>query len=388
VRTSRIAATLLTAGALLAAAACGTNKNSTASPTTSAPAPASAASTSASTPAGASSPAAPAGSAPACGTGSLAAQGSTFQANMETQWSKDFGTLCSGAQINYQATGSGAGITAIGNGTADFAGSDVTMAAADQTKANAACGSTAITVPITVGGVAMVYNLKGVTNLNLSTPTIAGIFDGKITKWNDPAIAADNSGTTLPSTPISVFYRNDSSGTTSVFTSFLQQVAGSAWTLGSSKTITFFTSAQGAKGSAGVAAGVTQTEGGITYDEESYAKAQNLPTAMVKGAGSSFTLPTTDNVSKATGEGFTIVGTGNDLAGKMDYTKMTDGYAISTVSYAILCSKYKDAAKGSLVKSYLYYVVSKGQAAADGLGYAPLPTDLAAKDEASISAVS
>jgi phosphate transport system substrate-binding protein len=387
VRTSRIAATLLTAGALLAAAACGTNKNSTASPTSSTPS-ASAASTSASTPAGASSPAAPAGSAPACAKGSLAAQGSTFQANMETQWSKDFGALCSGAQINYQGTGSGAGITAIGNGTADFAGSDVTMAAADQTKANAACGSTAITVPITVGGVAMVYNLKGITNLNLSTPTIAGIFDGKITKWNDPAIAADNSGTNLPSTPISVFYRNDSSGTTSVFTSFLQQVAGSAWTLGSSKTITFFTAAQGAKGSAGVAAGVTQTDGGITYDEESYAKAQNLPTAMVKGAGSSFTLPTTDNVSKATDEGFTIVGTGNDLAGKMDYTKMTDGYPISTVSYAILCSKYKDAAKGSLVKAYLYYVVSKGQAAADGLGYAPLPTDLVAKDEASISAIS
>ncbi|HEY5455169.1 MAG TPA: phosphate ABC transporter substrate-binding protein PstS [Acidothermaceae bacterium] len=318
----------------------------------------------------------------------MAAQGSTFQANMETQWSKDFGALCSGAKINYQGTGSGAGITAIGNGTADFAGSDVTMAAADQTKANAACGSTAITIPITVGGVAMIYNLKGVTGLKLSTPTIAGIFDGKITKWNDPAIVADNAGTTLPSTPISVFYRNDSSGTTSVFTSFLQQVAGSAWTLGSSKTITFFTGAQGAKGSAGVAAGVTQTEGGITYDEESYAKAQSLPTAMVKGAGSSFTLPTTADVSTATGEGFTIVGTGNDLAGKMDYTKMTDGYPISTVSYAIACTKYKDAAKGSLVKSYLYYVVSKGQAAADGLGYAPLPTDLAAKDEASISAIS
>ncbi len=390
-RTSRIATSLLLAGVLLAAAACSSSKKTTSSPTSAAPAPTTAASSAPAAPAttaAASGAPAAAGSAPPCASGSLAAQGSTFQANMETQWSKDFGVLCSGAKINYQGTGSGAGITAIGNGTADFAGSDVTMAAADQTKANTACGSTAITIPITVGGVAMVYNLKGVTGLKLSTPTIAGIFDGKITKWNDPAIVADNAGTTLPSTPISVFYRNDSSGTTSVFTSFLQQVAGSAWTLGSSKTITFFTGAQGAKGSAGVAAGVTQTDGGITYDEESYAKAQNLPTAMVKGAGSSFTLPTTADVSKATGEGFTIVGTGNDLAGKMDYTKMTDGYAISTVSYAIACSKYKDAAKGSLVKSYLYYVVSKGQAAADGLGYAPLPTDLAAKDEASISAIS
>ena len=388
-RTSRFAATLLTAGALLAAAACGTNNNSSSksstSASTSAPAAAttSAAAASTSSAAAASAPAA----AAACATGTLSAQGSTFQANMETQWSKDFGTQCSGAQINYQGTGSGAGITAIGNGTADFAGSDVTMKDKEQTAANAGCGSTAITIPITTGGVAIVYNLKGVDGLKLSATTLAGIFQGTISKWNDPAIAADNSGVTLPSTPISVFYRNDSSGTTEVFTTFLQQLAGNAWKLGTNKTITFFTAAQGAKGSAGVAAGVTQTAGGVTYDEESYAKAQSLPVAQVKGAGSGFASPTTADVSKSVGEGFTVVGTGNDLAGKMDYTKMADGYPISTVSYAIVCSKYKDAAKGSLVKAFLSYAVGKGQAVADGLGYAPLPTDLASKDAASLSAI-
>jgi phosphate transport system substrate-binding protein len=387
VRTSRIAATLLTAGALLAAAACGTNKNSTASPTTTAPAPASAASTSAATPAGASSPAAPAGSAPACATGTLSAQGSTFQANMETQWSKDFGAKCSGAQINYQGTGSGAGITAIGNGTADFAGSDVTMVATEQTAANAACGSTALTIPITTGGIVVTYNLSGVTSLKLSAPTIAGIFDGKIVKWNDPAIAADNSGATLPATPISVFYRNDSAGSTSVFTSFLKADAPNDWTLGASKTITFFTSAQGAKGSAGVAAGVKQTTGGITYVETSYAKAQSLPTASIKGEGD-YVDATSATVSTAIGEGFSVTGTGNDLAGAMAYAKMATGYPISTVSYAIVCSKYKDAAKGSLVKSYLGYAVTAGQAAADGLGFAPLPSDLATKALASITAIS
>ena len=307
---------------------------------------------------------------------------------METQWTKDFATQCSGAQVSYQATGSGAGITSIGNGTADFAGSDVTMAAADQTKANTACGSTAITIPITAGGVAITYNLSGVTSLKLSTPTVAGIFDGKITKWNDPAIAADNAGAALPSTPISVFYRNDSSGTTGVFTAYLQADAGSAWTLGSSKTITFFGGAQGAKGSAGTSAGVKQTSGGITYIETSYAKAQSLPVASIKGVGTDFVDPTTDAVSKGIAEGFSIVGTGNDLAGSMAYTKMLTGYPISTVSYALACSKYKNAAKGALVKSFLFYAVTKGQAAADGLGYAPLPADLAAKAEASISAIS
>jgi phosphate transport system substrate-binding protein len=384
VRTSRIAATLLTAGALLAAAACGTNKNSTASPTSTTPS-ASAASTSAASTSAASAGASLA--APACATGTLSAQGSTFQANMETQWSKDFGTKCPGAQINYQGTGSGAGITAIGNGTADFAGSDVTMAAADQTAANTACGSTALTIPITTGGIVVTYNLSGVTSLKLSAPTIAGIFDGKIVKWNDPAIAADNPGTTLPATPISVFYRNDSAGSTSVFTSFLMADAPSDWTLGASKTITFFTSAQGAKGSAGVAAGVKQTTGGITYVETSYAKAQSLPTASIKGEGD-YVDATSATVSTAIGEGFSVTGTGNDLAGTMAYAKMATGYPISTVSYAIVCSKYKDAAKGALVKSYLGYAVTAGQAAADGLGFAPLPADLATKALASISAIS
>jgi phosphate transport system substrate-binding protein len=306
---------------------------------------------------------------------------------METQWSKDFGTKCSGAKINYQGTGSGAGITAIGNGTADFAGSDVTMAASEQTAANTACGSTALTIPITAGGIAVTYNLSGVTSLKLSAATLAGIFDGKIAKWNDPAIAADNTGSTLPSTPISVFYRNDSSGSTSVFTSFLKADAASDWTLGASKTITFFSGAQGAKGSAGVAAGVKQTSGGITYVETSFAKAQSLPTASIKGEGD-YQAATSATVSTAIGEGFSVVGTGSDLAGTMNYASMKTGYPISTVSYAIVCSKYKDAAKGGLVKSYLGYAVTTGQAAADGLGFAPLPSDLAAKALASITAIS
>jgi phosphate transport system substrate-binding protein len=306
---------------------------------------------------------------------------------METQWSKDFGAQCPGAQVNYQGTGSGAGVKAIGDGTADFAGSDVTMKDTEVAAAKTSCGSDPLTIPVTAGGIGITYNLKGVTSLKLSAKTVAGIFDGKITKWNDPAVAAENAGATLPATPISVFYRNDSSGSTSVFTSFLATVAASDWTLGSGKTITFFSAAQGAKGSAGVAAGVKQTDGGVTYVETSYAKAQSLPVASVKGTGD-FVAPTSDAVSKAIGEGFVITGTGNDLAGKMDYTKMATGYPISTVSYALVCSKYKDATKGALVKAYLYYAVSKGQAAADGLGFAPLPSDLVSKAEASFTAVS
>jgi phosphate transport system substrate-binding protein len=374
VRTSRTAALVIGGALVIGVGACGTDDNSTNGASTSSMPKVSATSA--------------AVSAAACADGSLSAQGSTFQANMETQWSKDFRALCSGAQVNYQGTGSGAGIQAIGNGTADFAGSDVTMKDSERAAASAACASTALSLPVTAGGVAITYNLKGVTDLRLSAKTLATIFEGKVTKWNDPAIAAENSAAALPSTPISVFYRNDSSGTTSVFTAFLQAVAGSDWTLGSSKTVSFFPGAQGAKGSAGVTAGVSQTAGGITYVETSFAKGQHLAVASVKGAGDGYVAATSGAVSAAIGEGFAVTGTGNDLAGRLDFSKMTTGYPISTVSYAITCTKYKDAAKGSLVKAYLQYAVSTGQAVADGLGFAPLPRDLVAKDEASISAIS
>ncbi len=281
---------------------------------------------------------------PACAGGSLTGAGSTFQQNMQQQWSKDFATKCSGAQVNYQGVGSGAGIEQFGSGTVDFAGSDVTMKPAEQAKADATCGSPALQLPITAGGVAIIYNVKGVKDLKLSAQTLAGIFDGKVTKWNDAAITAENPGTTLPSTPITVFHRSDGSGTTQVFSTFEKAVAGADWTLGSGKELPW-TTGQGKKGSDGVTAGVKQTEGGITYAEVSFALANNLPTASVKGAGSDFVPITADTVSKAL-ESFKVTGTAGDLAGTVDYPAITAGYPISTVSYVIVCSKYKDAAKG------------------------------------------
>jgi len=330
-----------------------------------------------------------AGSAPSsCATGTVSGAGSTFQQNMETQWAKDFGGECAGAQINYQGVGSGAGIQQLGAGTIDFAGSDVTMKDAERAAANAACGSTAITLPVTAGGIAIIYNLKGLgAPVNLNAITLAGIFQGKIKKWNDPAIAADNSGVRMPATPITVFYRSDASGTTQVFTGFEKALGGSAWTLGSGKTVPWPTG-QGAKGSDGVTAGVAQTDGGITYAEVSFAKSNNLPTASVKGAGSGFAAISAGSVSTAIAAGFTVTGTGNDLAGSLDFTKMTDGYPISTVSYAIVCSKYKDAAKGKLVKAFLAYAITDGQAVANGLGFAPVPSELVTKVRLSLAAVS
>jgi phosphate transport system substrate-binding protein len=321
-----------------------------------------------------------------CVSGSLTGQGSTFQQNMEKQWSSDYAGKCSGAQVSYTGTGSGAGIQQFGSGTVDFAGSDVTMKPDEQATADKRCNGKAITFPITAGGVAIIYNLKGVSSLNLSAKTLAGIFQGTIKTWNDPQVKADNPGVNLPSTAVKSFHRADGSGTTSVFSAFEQAVAPSDWKLGSDKTLNW-PAGQAAKGSDGVTAGVKQTDGGVTYAGVSFAKLNQLPTAKVKGSSGDFADLTGDNVSQAINTGYTVTGTGNDVSGKLDFTKMT-GYPISTVSYAIVCQKYSDANKAKLIGNYFTYAVTDGQQAADQLGFAPLPQSLVDKSKAAAASVS
>lgn len=333
---------------------------------------------------GGSTPTNTQGAAAQCPSGTLTGAGSTFQQNMEQQWAKDYSTQCSSARINYSGVGSGAGIEQFGNGTVNFAGSDVVMKDAERTKAEATCKSPALTLPITAGGVAIIYNVPGVQDLHLSASTLAGIFQGTITKWDDAAIAAENSGAKLPSTPITAFHRSDGSGTTQVFTSFLEATAPDQWKLGSGKEVPW-ASGQGKKGSDGVTAGVKQTNGGITYAELSFASANGLPVAAVKGAGSDFVEPKAAEVSKAL-ESFKVTGTNGDLGGTVDY-KVTAGYPISTVSYAIVCSSYADANTAALVKGYFDYAVTQGQQAAEGLGYAPLPSTLVDQIKTSLAGV-
>ena len=322
-----------------------------------------------------------------CASGSISGQGSTFQQAMEQQWSSDFANTCSGAQVTYTGVGSGAGIEQFGLGKSDFAGSDVVMVSDEQSAADKACGSPAIHVPVTAGGVAIIYNLAGVSDLQLSASTLAKIFAGKVTTWNDPAIKQDNPGANLPSQAIVVYHREDDSGTTAVLTGFLDAVAHSDWPNGAGKESTRITVGQKATGSDGVTAGVKQTAGGITYAEVSYATQNNLPTAKVKGVGS-FTALSSDSVSQALASGFSVTGSGNNLAGTLDFTKMTSGYPISTVSYAIVCTKYSDSSKGSLVKAYFDYALTGGQDSASQLGFAPLPTDLLSKAKAAIDSIS
>lgn len=321
------------------------------------------------------------------GTTTLTPQGSTFQQTIEQQWASQYQQTNSNVQVTYTGTGSSAGIAQFTAGKIPFAGSDVTMDSTEQAAANSACGSTALTIPITSGGVAIIFNLQGVSNLQLSADTLAGIFMGKITKWNDPKIAADNpSITNLPDTAITTFHRSDGSGTTSVLSSFLDATAKPVWTLGADKELSW-PSGQGAEGSSGVVAGVKSTDGGITYAEITYAKQNSLPTVAIKGASGGYESISSATVAKSIQTGFSVTGTAPDLAGALDFAKMT-GYPISTVSYVLVCSKYSDAKVGAAVKEFLTYAAGDGQSQSDALGFAPLPSSLDQKALTSIATIS
>jgi phosphate transport system substrate-binding protein len=323
-----------------------------------------------------------------CATGTLNSDGSTAQANAMTQWIKDYQAKCSGTTVNYSGGGSGQGVTDFKSGKVDFAGSD---SALDPTKgevaaATARCGSPALDLPMVTGPIAITFKLNGVSKLTLTPKLIAQIFLGKITKWNDPAIATANSGVTLPSTAITVFYRSDQSGTTQNFEKYLAATDPTDYTATPSK-VWSGTVGQGKSGSQGVQQGIQATEGAIGYIEYSFAVNGGLQTASVDNGGGAVALSAT--TAGAAVSAATITGTGDDLTLKLAYaTKAAGAYPIILVTYEIACTKYADAAKGALVKSFLTYTSSSGQDALKQLGYAPLPTDIQTKVQASIAKIS
>jgi phosphate transport system substrate-binding protein len=321
-----------------------------------------------------------------CATGDLKGAGSTFQKNIVAQWIKDFGTACTGANIDYQPVGSGAGITQFGAKTIDFAGSDSVMKADEQAAADKRCGGPAVHLPITAGGIAVMYKLAGITDLQLSSKTIAGIFQGTIKKWDDPAVKADNPSASLPSTAITPVHRSDSSGTTSVFSKFLNATDAADWKLGEGKELKWPASVQGAKGSDGVTQAVAGSDGAVTYAEVSYATSAGLGVAKVKNGAGEYAALDAASVGKAL-EGASVPDSG-DLKVKYDFANTTPGaYPITALSYEIVCSKGNDAAKLPLLKAFLTYAATTGQSAADGLGFAPLPQSIADKVKTAVDAL-
>jgi phosphate transport system substrate-binding protein len=323
------------------------------------------------------------------GGNTLNGGGSTAQAVAQQTWRSDYQKANSGTTINYEEVGSGTGVTNFISKAYSFAGSDAFLTTDQLAQAKQTCGADAIEVPNYVSPLAVIYNLKGVDSLNLSGETAADIFNGSITTWNDPAIAKDNPGTTLPSTAITVVHRSDDSGTTFNFTDYLSQASNGAWTDPASVTWPSGAGGQGLEGTSGVVGGVTDTDGAIGYADDS--AAAGLGVANIK-VGSDFVPPSAAGASKTLG--LSPLETGRpatDMAIKVDRTSTKPGtYPLLLVSYLMACPTYSDAKTADLVKGYLTYVVSSEgqQAAAAAAKSAPLPANLSQKATALISKIS
>ncbi|WP_424536115.1 phosphate ABC transporter substrate-binding protein PstS [Sphaerisporangium viridialbum] len=356
---------------VLSLAACGTDDNNGGTDTASAPASA--------------------GSAGSDGlSGTINAAGSSAQANAIAEWKKSFQGANPGVSINYQPSGSGAGVQSFIQGTIAFAGSDSALKEdkGEPAQADARCKTgKAINLPMVIGPVAVVYNLPGVDSLQLSPQTIGDIFNSKITKWDDAAIKKDNPDAKLPSTPIQAFHRSDESGTSDNFTKFLKTTAG--WPYEPAKAFPAEAKGQGAKGSDGIAQAVKGAEGAISYVELSFAENSGLTKAKVANGSGEFVELTPESAAK-TVEAAEVQGTGNDLKLSIDYaTKAAGAYPIVLVTYEITCEKGLSAEDSKLVKSFLTYTASdEGQTALTGLGYAPLPATLVAKVRTAVEAIS
>jgi phosphate transport system substrate-binding protein len=323
-----------------------------------------------------------------CVKSTVNAAGSTAQANAMSEWIKGYQQSCAGANVNYNASGSGAGVQAFTGGQVAFAGSDSALKPEEHGPADARCkAGKALDLPMVGGPIAIIYNLKGVDGLQLSPKTIAGIFAGKIKTWNDPAIAKDNSGTKLPSTAIKPLHRSDDSGTTDNLTKYLLATAPDVWKFPGGKTWPAAAGGQGLKGSDGVSTGIKQGDGSIGYAELSYATNGKLQTAKVQNGGGQYTDVTSDTASKAIA-GAQVSGQGNDLALTLDY-KAKDGYPVVLVTYEIVCEKGLPSEQAKFVKSFLTYTSGQqGQSILSGLGYAPLPDSILTKVQAAVKGLS
>jgi phosphate transport system substrate-binding protein len=319
----------------------------------------------------------------------LKASGSTAQANAMSRFVTAFEEACSGQTLNYTANGSGAGVREFIGGQTDFGGTDSPLSADEATEAKQRCGGAdAWHLPVVFGPLAITYNLAERDTLVLDAPTIAKIFDGSITQWDDPAITRLNQS--MPSQPIKVVYRSDESGTTDTFQRYLEAASDGAWTAGSGRTWKGG-AGQGAEGNEGTSKLVNNTDGAISYNEWSFAQAQNLFWANIVTSGGTDPV----NISPET-VGKTIAGAQVSLAGndlKLDtssFYKPTEAgaYPIVLATYELVCSKYPDAETGKAVKAFLQSTIGGGKAGLVENGYIPLPEDFQSKVSTAVNAIS
>ncbi len=296
----------------------------------------------------------------------LTGQGSSFMSNFVEQCKADVKNSF-GINISYQPTGSGAGRTAFIAETNDFSGSDVPFTAAELPKAKPF-----VYIPLTIGGVAVIYKVPGVKGLKFSANTLAKIFSGQIVKWNDEAIARENSGVSLPGEVIRVIVRSDSSGTSTVFSDYLASAGKGAWKAGATSTFPV-PSGNGIaqRGSDGVSnyVGGAQGDYAITYAETSFAEERKLEVGKIINAAGNPVLPSPANIS----EGMAAAAVNDDGTLLLNFNAPSaNAYPISTTAY-LIAPQTMDKAKGDVLRTFLTYSLGECQKKAAKVGYAPIP---------------
>jgi phosphate transport system substrate-binding protein len=321
----------------------------------------------------------------------LKASGSTAQKNAIEQFVYAYITACSGYTLDYNANGSGAGVREFVGGQTDLAGTDSPLdpSKGEPAKAAQRCGSPAWDLPSVSGPIVVTYKVSGVSTLNLDGPTTAKIFNGAITKWNDPAIAQLNPGTNLPSTDIHVIFRSDQSGTTDNFQRYLNVAGNGAWGKGIGQTFNGGVG-DGASGNDGTSRALKSTDGSITYNEWSFAVGHQLNMAqIITSAGGDPVSISADSVAK-TIAGAAVMGQGNDLVlDTSSFYKPTQAgsYPIVLATYEVVCSRYPDSATGTAVKAFMQATIGAGQDSLDQYGYIPVPSSFKSKLATAVNAI-
>jgi phosphate transport system substrate-binding protein len=306
--------------------------------------------------------------------------GATFPNPIYSKWFSEYSAAHPEVKINYQSIGSGGGIRQVTEGTVDFGASDGPMS----DEQLAASKVKVVHIPTVLGAVVPIYNLPGVSQeLKFSQDAIAGIYLGKITKWNDPYIAKENPGVNLPDQPILPVYRSDSSGTTFIFTDYLSKVSPEWKDKVGKATAVKWPVGIGQKGSEGIAGMVRQAKYSFGYVELLYAEQNKIPFGIVRNKAGKWVKASTDGVTAAAAA--------NAKSIPADYrVSITDAtgdtsYPISSFTWLLIPNPAKDGAKGKAIIGFLNWMLDKGESEASGLSYAPLPAAVAERVRKTIS---
>jgi len=321
---------------------------------------------------------------PAAAQVKLNGAGATFPNIIYQDWMITYNKTHSDVQLNYQSIGSGGGIRQFSEGTVDFGGSDAPMS----DSAIAAIQGNVLHIPTVLGAVVVTYNLADVKQpLRFTPDVIADIYLGKITKWSDPRITANNPGVKIPDADIVVVHRSDGSGTSYIWTDYLSKVSPEWQSKVGKGTAVNWPVGLGGKGNEGVSATVGQTPGAIGYIELGYANANKLPAGILRNKAGTWVTPTLPSVTAALAGAMSTMGPSTDFRVSITNPDGKEAYPIASMTYLLVHKTYADAAKAGALLKYIWWAETEGQARAEPLGYAPLPAALRPWIEARLKTV-